>query len=100
MGPKGMKGAGSTASSKPISKKRALANTRKLLEAKQARERSGQPWQRLDPQLDHQPEGGYQSGRAAEQAEVLHAGESRIPPIQGSISTRDRKHQGRRDRRG
>lgn len=89
----------SRASSRPISPKRALANTRKLLEAKQARERDGQPWQTLDPQQDHLPEAGYQSGHAGEVAENLHAAESRIPSIQGSISTRDRKNQGRRDRR-
>lgn len=88
----------SKASSKPISPKRALANTRKLLEAKQARERDGQPWQTLDPQQAHLPEAGYQSGHAGEVAENLHAAESRIPSIQGSISTRDRKNQGRRDR--
>ncbi|GAA4867490.1 hypothetical protein [Luteimonas vadosa] len=96
----GAKAGKAEGSAKPISAKRALANTRKLLEAKQARERAGQPWQKLDPGQDHQPQAGSQSPRAAEQAEELHAGESRIPPIQGSISTRDRKHQGRRDRRG
>jgi hypothetical protein len=86
--------------SKPITPKRALDNTRKLLEAKRARQRQGLPWQTLDPGHDHLPQAGYQSGQAAEQAEELHAGESRIPPIQGSISTRDRKNQGKRDRRG
>lgn len=96
----GAKASKAGGSAKPISAKRALANTRKLLEAKQARERAGQPWQKLDPGQDHLPQAGSQSPGAAEQAEELHAGESRIPPIQGSISTRDRKHQGRRDRRG
>jgi hypothetical protein len=85
---------------RPITPKRALANTRKLLEAKRARQRQGLPWQTLDPGHDHLPQAGYQSGQAAEQAEDLHAGESRITPIQGSISTRDRKHQGKRDHRG
>lgn len=85
--------------SRPITPKRALDNTRKLLEAKRARQRQGLPWQTLDPGHDHLPQAGYQSGQAAEQAEDLHAGESRITPIQGSISTRDRKNQGKRDHR-
>jgi hypothetical protein len=85
--------------SRPITPKRALANTRKLLEAKRARQRQGLPWQTLDPGHDHLPQAGYPSRQAAEQAEDLHAGESRITPIQGSISTRDRKHQGKRDHR-
>ncbi|CAN5693754.1 hypothetical protein BH23PSE2_BH23PSE2_02510 [soil metagenome] len=90
-------GRGSKAAA-PITPRRALANTRKLLEAKQARERQGQPWQTLDPVHDHLPQPGYQSGQAAEKAEELHSGQSRMTPIEGSISTRDRKNQGKRDR--
>ncbi|MGI8560274.1 MAG: hypothetical protein ACR2J7_02310 [Luteimonas sp.] len=93
-------GRGAEPAAKPITPRRALANTRKLLEAKQARERQGQPWQTLDPVHDHLPQPGYQSGQAAEKAEELHSGQSRMTPIEGSISTRDRKNQGKRDRRG
>ncbi len=91
-------GRGAKPAAKPITPRRALANTRKLLEAKQARERQGQPWQTLDPMHDHLPQPGYQSGQAAEKAEELHSGQSRMTPIEGSISTRDRKNQGKRDR--
>lgn len=91
-------GRGAKPAAKPITPRRALANTRKLLEAKQARERQGQPWQTLDPVHDHLPQPGYQSGQAAEKAEELHSGQSRMTPIEGSISTRDRKNQGKRDR--
>jgi hypothetical protein len=47
---------------------------------------------------DHLPQPGYQSGQAAEKAEELHSGQSRMTQIEGSISTRDRKNQGKRDR--
>ncbi|MDQ3618269.1 MAG: hypothetical protein M3374_06100 [Pseudomonadota bacterium] len=76
-----------------------MANTRKLLEAKQQHDREPQPWQLLDPQHVHVPNEGYQSPAAADKAEELHAAESRMTGIQGSISTRDRHNQGKRDRR-
>ncbi len=78
----------------------ALENTRKLLEAKHERDRSPQPWQSLDPAADHVPQAGYQSGQAAHKAQELHAGESRMASIHGSMSTRDRRNQGKRDHRG
>ncbi|GHD65599.1 hypothetical protein GCM10007164_03230 [Luteimonas padinae] len=83
-----------------VSPERALENTRHLLEEKQARARSPQPWQSLDPVVDHAPQPGYQSPQAASKARELHAGESRMASIHGSSSTRDRYNQGKRDHRG
>ncbi|MEN1958467.1 histone H1-like repetitive region-containing protein [Luteimonas changyuni] len=85
---------------KKVSPERALANTRKLLEAKNQRDRSPQPWQSLDPVADHVPQPGYQSPQAASKAHDLHAGESRMASIHGSMSTTDRHNQGKRDGRG
>jgi hypothetical protein len=78
---------------------RALENIRSLLEAKHERDRTPQPWQSLDPVADHTPEAGYQSPQAASKAKELHAGEARLASIHGSISTRDRRNQGKRDHR-
>lgn len=83
-----------------VSPERALENTRRLLEEKQARARSPQPWQSLDPVADHVPQPGFQSSQAAGKARDLHAGESRMASIHGSSSTRDRYNQGKRDHRG
>ena len=83
-----------------VSPERALESTRRLLEEKQARARSPQPWQSLDPVVDHAPQPGYQSPQAASKARELHAGESRMASIHGSSSTRDRYNQGKRDHRG
>ena len=83
-----------------VSPERALENTRRLLEEKQARARSPQPWQSLDPVADHVPQPGFQSPQAAGKARDLHAGESRMASIHGSSSTRDRYNQGKRDHRG
>ena len=83
-----------------MSPERALESTRRLLEEKQARARSPQPWQSLDPVVDHAPQPGYQSPQAASKARELHAGESRMASIHGSSSTRDRYNQGKRDHRG
>lgn len=81
-----------------ITARQALANTHKLLAAKQAHDRGPQPWQNLDaPRDDTHP--GYQSEQAAAKAQELHAGESRMTAIHGSISTLDRKNQGKRDGR-
>lgn len=78
----------------------ALAQTRALLEAKQAREAEPKPWS--DTATDGAADGsvGYQSPVAAHRAKRLHAAEMRLPANQGSISTRDRVNQGKRDRRG
>lgn len=82
-----------------LTPEKALDNTRRLLEAKQEQDKSAQPWQSLDPAADHSPQPGYQSNQAARKAQELHAGEVRMAPIQGSISTRDRQNQGKRDHR-
>jgi len=79
---------------------RALANTRALLEAKQQHDAEPKSWQALAGRAEHAPpDGGFQSGIAAAKAEELHAGESRMTAIEGSISTRGRQNQGKRDHR-
>ena len=83
-----------------VTPERALENTRRLLEAKQERDRAPQPWHSLDPAADHVPQPGFQSPQAAGKAQDLHAGESRMASIHGSISTHDRHNQGKRDNRG
>lgn len=85
--------------SRGITPKQALANTRKLLEAKHAHDRGPQPWQAFDPQPGQVPQPGFQSDEARDKAEELHAGESRMEAIQGAISTQDRHNQGKRDQR-
>lgn len=82
-----------------ITPQQALANTRALLEAKQQHDRQPQPWQTLDPEQSHLPSEGFQSPEAAAKAEELHAGESRMQAIQGSIGSQDRHNQGKRDKR-
>ena len=76
-----------------------MANTRALLEAKQEHDREPQPWQALDSERSHVPQPGFQSDEARAKAEELHAGESRMQAIQGSIGTQDRHNQGKRDSR-
>jgi hypothetical protein len=76
-----------------------LANTRKLLEAKKAHDRQPAPWQEIGTEHGHQVDTGFQSDAARLKAEDLHAGESRMQAIQGSISTHDRQSQGKRDKR-
>ncbi|WP_176520144.1 hypothetical protein [Pseudoxanthomonas wuyuanensis] len=80
--------------------RQALARTRKLLEQKQQARREVQPWQLLDgaPQA-HASGPALQSPEAAGKALELHAGESRMKAIQGSVGTRDRRNQGKRDHR-
>jgi hypothetical protein len=82
----------------PISPDQALANTRALLEAKKRHDREGPAWQHLDGAASP-PAGRYQSPEARSKAEELHAGESRMTAIEGSISTRGRKNQAKRDKR-
>ncbi|MCI4566547.1 hypothetical protein MO486_01140 [Lysobacter sp. CFH 32150] len=69
-----------------------------MLEAKQAHDRETPPWQALETQ-GHVPQPGFQSDEARAKAEELHAGESRMQAIQGSIGTQDRHNQGKRDAR-
>jgi hypothetical protein len=82
----------------PVSPDQALANTRALLEAKKRHDREGPAWQHLDGAASPAA-GRYQSPEARSRAEELHAGESRMPAIEGSISTRGRKNQAKRDKR-
>ena len=83
-----------------ITPEQALAQTRELLQAKQQRDREPRAYQVLDEQTQPGlPEAGYQSGSAKSKAQELHAGEVRLEPIHGSISTRDRQSQGKRDHR-
>ena len=84
------------AATKKITPRKALSNTRKLLEAKQQHARETPPWQQLGTPGAPGHE-GYQSPEALARANDLHAGESRMEGIHGSISTHDRHAQGRRD---
>ena len=79
--------------------RQALAVTRKLLEEKKAHDREPQPWQLLDPHAMHVADPLIQSNEALEKANELHAAESRMKAIQGSMGTQDRRSQGKRDNR-
>ena len=87
------------AKSAGISRKRALANTRKLLAEQDAKAAQPKPWDGLGNDGTAQAAPGFQSPKARSRALELHAGETRQAPIHGSISTRDRKNQGKRDHR-
>lgn len=78
----------------------ALAQTHALLEAKHVRDAEPRPWQDAHDGQAATGQPGFQSDGAARRALRLHAAEARIPAIQGSISTRDRINQGKRDHRG
>lgn len=84
--------------SKGITPRKALSNTRKLLEAKQRQARETPAWQQIGSPVVQGHE-GYQSPEAADKAQQLHEAESRLEGIQGSISTHVRHAQGRRDSR-
>jgi hypothetical protein len=90
-----------------ITPEQALANTRDLLEAKQARDREPPPWRQFDPDHGHPAHehaipgrDSTQAAQAHAHAEELHRAESRMKAIQGSISGQDRRHQGRQDAKG
>ncbi|MFR0656736.1 hypothetical protein SB719_19505, partial [Pantoea sp. SIMBA_079] len=70
-----------------------------LLDQHNAEARAPKPWQQIDEGGTSMPAPGYQSTQAAHKAQELHAAESRLASIQGSVSTRDRKNQGKRDHR-
>ena len=89
----------SAAESAGISPKRALANTRKLLAQQEAKAAQPKPWDGLGNEGTAQSAPGFQSPKARSRVLELHAGETRQAPIHGSISTRDRKNQGKRDHR-
>lgn len=79
---------------------RALASTHELLADKQRRDQQPKAYQILDAgQVDHDSHPAMASGTATRKALELHAGESRMDAIHGSVSTRDRHNQGKRDSR-
>ncbi|MEN1926849.1 hypothetical protein WCE55_10360 [Luteimonas sp. MJ293] len=82
---------------KKVTAKQALRSTRKVLKAKQEAARQPKPWQEAGSHSGQVATDGFQSEAAARRAKDLHAGEARIPAIQGSVSTRDRITQGKRD---
>ena len=82
-----------------ITPAQALANTRRLLEEKQAHDREAPPWQALEGRHANEPHGGFQDAQARDRANQLHAGESHLEAIQGAVSTGDRHNQGKRDQR-
>ena len=98
--PKRNRAAGKASRKRPITPEQALEQTRALLEAKHAHDAEARPWQDLPtgPAVSGEP--GFQSDAAARRAKRLHAAEIRLPANQGSVSTRDRINQGKRDRRG
>lgn len=83
-----------------ITPEEALAQTQTLLEAKHARDSEPKPWEDIGGTGPAAGEPGYQSAGAERRARRLHAAEIRLPATQGSISTRDRVNQGKRDQRG
>ena len=88
-----------TSRKRKITPEQALANTRALLEAKHEHDRQPPPWQTLGAAPGQAPQPGFQSDDAAHKAGELHAGESRMQAIQGSIGTQGRHNQGKRDSR-
>jgi hypothetical protein len=87
-----------------ITPEEALANTRELLEAKQARDREPPPWRALDAEHGQPIREQATPARDMEQeaeanmsAEKLHRAESRLDANQGSVSQQDRHQQGRHD---
>lgn len=82
-----------------ITPERALDNTRALLEAKQQRDLQPPAYLSINTHAGtEQPSPGFQSGGAKSKALELHEGEIRMEAIHGSISTRDRRSQGQRDK--
>ena len=79
--------------------RKALAATKKLLAQKQQKDRQPQPWQQETDGQDQLPDPGFQSGDAKHKALDLHAAEMRQKPIGGSIGTRNRLNQAKRDKR-
>ncbi|WP_052772828.1 hypothetical protein [Luteimonas sp. FCS-9] len=82
-----------------ISPEQALDNTRQLPEQRTAEARTPKPWEGIDGDGAAPATAGFQSPQARAKALELHAAESRQASINGSSSTRDRKNQGKRDRR-
>jgi hypothetical protein len=90
-------------SARDVAAKKRIQATRskkKLLEKKTARDREPKAWQALDAHgTPSVADAGFQSSSAASKAKRLHAGESRMKPIQGSASTRGKRNQAKRDSR-
>jgi len=82
-----------------ITPAQALANTRRLLEAKQAHDRETPPWQAFEGHHASAAHPGFQDAQARDQANELHAAESYLDAIHGASGSQDRHNQGRRDQR-
>ncbi len=85
-------------SKKTITPKRALANTRALLEAKKKRDRQPPAYLAIDTHAGSEATNpGFQSGTAKSRSLDMHESEMRMEPIHGSVSTKNRVNQGERD---
>lgn len=85
-----------------LTPEQALARTRELLQAHQEHARETPAWRQLeDPHAAPQAVGAADHASAEAEARLreLHAGESRMRAIQGSVSTHDRRNQRKRDHR-
>ncbi len=80
-----------------ITADQALANTRALLQAKQAQAQQPTPYPTSDP--GHHPHGGFMSHNAAEANQERHFDEANSPAIQGHVAAQVRSEQGKRDKR-
>lgn len=72
------------ARAKRITPAKALANTRRLLEAKQAHDRETPTWQALEGGHASAAHPGFQDAQARDQANALHAAESDMDAIHGA----------------
>lgn len=88
-----------SATKRRISPRKALENTRALLARQEEEAAQPKHWDGLGGDGTAQSAPGFQSPQARSKALRLHAAETRQAPINGSISTRDRKNQGKRDHR-
>ena len=82
-----------------ITPEQALENTRKLLEQRDADAKGSKSWETLGNEGAAPDAPGFQSPQARSKALALHEAETRQASINGSISTRDRRNQGKRDHR-
>jgi hypothetical protein len=82
-----------------ITPEQALENTRKLLEQHEAGAKASKHWETIGNEGAAVDAPGYQSPQARSKALALHEAETRQASINGSISTRDRRNQGKRDHR-
>lgn len=80
-----------------ITADQALANTRALLQAKQAQAQQPTPYPTSDP--GHHVHGGFMSHNAAETNQERHFDEANSPAIQGHVAAQVRSEQGKRDKR-